>query len=533
MPFLSLRPSVNKQDRRVRPLHLIQTALLMALLSIAAPAQAVAADAQRIFDAHAYTGTVSEGIAALEVRLKAAPRDENAALAKGILEIMEAARRLSETARRRIRPVDLRSSWIGGFGVFSRFTALPPAGGSGLSADYEPMTYRALRSMLERFVADLERAEATLATVQSPSVKLRVRPFRIGFDNDGNGRVDPQERVLIQFLGAAMPRATRNLFNNNIENSELAFDAADASWFQGYTNLVLGTTKLLLAVDFERTYDAVGHWGYGLKATALGRMLEQDSASSDESPETAARRRELQTQLDALPTRAALSTELADIRRKLRALPRTGPGSEPRDALNTRQVEILATRGDVRRKRRALQRQLRELDPARAPDRLRQYAIFADLIAGLHTLNMPVISRKSMEEFRQHLIKVCDLNETTWQRARAETDNDREWLPNAKQTPPFSAPVVTDDIIDAWLKTTGLLRHVLNGKTLIRHPRFAKGVNVKRFLETTPEFDPVMIATGHALQPYLQDGEALDGQTLDALMRPMGRNAGTFAVWFN
>ncbi|MEO1793667.1 MAG: hypothetical protein AAFU50_03550, partial [Pseudomonadota bacterium] len=175
----------------MRPLHLIQTALLMALLSIAAPAQAVAADAQRIFDAHAYTGTVSEGIAALELRLKAAPRDENAALAKGILEIMEAARRLSETARRRIRPVDLRSSWIGGFGVFSRFTALPPAGGSGLSADYEPMTYRALRSMLERFVADLERAEATLATVQSPSVKLRVRPFRIGFDNDGNGRVDP------------------------------------------------------------------------------------------------------------------------------------------------------------------------------------------------------------------------------------------------------------------------------------------------------------------------------------------------------
>ena len=128
-----------------------------------------------------------------------------------------------------------------------------------------------------------------------------------------------------------------------------------------------------------------------------------------------------------------------------------------------------------------------------------------------------------------------EINKNTWRLARLETDDDREWLPNAKQTAPFGGRrgMVTDEIIDSWLATTALVGEVLRGEKLMPHPRFSKGINLRRLLDESEQMDLVLLVTGHALVPYLEDGEIVDSKAWEAITQPMGRDVGKYAIWFN
>jgi len=158
-----------------------------------------------------------------------------------------------------------------------------------------------------------------------------------------------------------------------------------------------------------------------------------------------------------------------------------------------------------------------------------------DAIAAIHTLSWQVVEPQRLKQARLHLLQVMELNQNTWRLVRLETDDDREWLPNAKQTPPFGGKpgMVTDEIIDSWLATTGLAAEVLRGEKLIPHPRFHKGFNLRRLLDETKQMDLILIVTGHALVPYLEDGVIADQKAWKAITQPMGRDVGKFAIWFN
>ncbi len=74
----------------------------------------------------------------------------------------------------------------------------------------------------------------------------------------------------------------------------------------------------------------------------------------------------------------------------------------------------------------------------------------ADFIAMIHLINWPLAEPARIAAARERLLKVGELNRVTWKLARAETDDDREWLPNPRQKsgvlPMFA---VTDERIDA------------------------------------------------------------------------------------
>jgi hypothetical protein len=95
--------------------------------------------------------------------------------------------------------------------------------------------------------------------------------------------------------------------------------------------------------------------------------------------------------------------------------------------------------------------------------------------------------------FRQHMLKVCELNRETWSFIRSETDNDHEWLPNPKQTGVLRMPV-TDEMIDAWLEMMAEFESLYDGKKAFPKeivqfisPQTNRGLNFKAFLDNPPD----------------------------------------------
>ena len=83
------------------------------------------------------------------------------------------------------------------------------------------------------------------------------------------------------------------------------------------------------------------------------------------------------------------------------------------------------------------------------------------------------------------------------------------------------------------MATTRLLRDALDGCELIPHPRFTKGVNLKKFLHGQPTFDIGWMVTGHAIVPFLEDGEVTDRKQWRAVTQPLGSRLGLYALWFS
>ncbi|MER8660101.1 hypothetical protein NKH34_03055 [Mesorhizobium sp. M1148] len=57
----------------------------------------------------------------------------------------------------------------------------------------------------------------------------------------------------------------------------------------------------------------------------------------------------------------------------------------------------------------------------------------ADFISMVHLVNWPVVEPERRQAARRHLLEMIRLSRQDWKAIRAETDNDREWLPGPQQ----------------------------------------------------------------------------------------------------
>ncbi|MEO1708665.1 MAG: hypothetical protein AAFR70_00200 [Pseudomonadota bacterium] len=509
--------------------------ILTCAASVTAKAQAQGADdALRIFEANAYSGQFETGVAELTALTRRTPRDGNAHFALGTMQAMRAVARYQSGIAKHLPPVEMARGGRGfGFGLLGplvpmlgqiKFGALRP--------NQTAMTYERLAELSGQFIADLETAEASLARVGKRPAKLTIKPFQIAYDIDQNGRIDTNERLFNAILTMTSRRLRRGL--RAAEDATVAFDTADASWLRGYLNLILAGAKFVHGLDSRKFYNATAHRAFGNKANRFGRRLAADAAfaPSDE---------DLDAKIDALAAQQAKTRSPADVRRELKdlrdqiaALPNTDAARAERRKLRARRVELMANRRELSRDYNAIGRKRRALERKRNGNEHQQIGSIMDLIAGVRLLTFDVTEPRLIDEARQHLIRVTELNRQTWALARAETDNDREWLPNAKQTAPFGSQPVSNDVVDAWIATLDTVRGILVGDKLVRHPRFHRGVNLARFLKETRRIDVFLIGTGHALSPYLETGKpVVDADTFQALTRPMGRDVFGYAVWFN
>lgn len=158
----------------------------------------------------------------------------------------------------------------------------------------------------------------------------------------------------------------------------------------------------------------------------------------------------------------------------------------------------------------------------------------ADTIAMAHEIRWEPIHPERLLNVRTHLKQVVALSRRSWQHILAETDDDREWIAApAQQNAAMPAMKIGQEQVNTWLWALTDFDAVLDGRKLIPHWRFEKGVNLRMMLEEPRTFDAVLWATGHAAVPYLQDGPMLTSEQWRAWEQVFGGNFLVFAVYLN
>ena len=161
----------------------------------------------------------------------------------------------------------------------------------------------------------------------------------------------------------------------------------------------------------------------------------------------------------------------------------------------------------------------------------------ADFVSFIHLINWQVVEPERRKAARAELLEMIRLSRENWKAIRAETDNDREWLPGPQQAGAnqLTGLEVTENEVQAWHATLAMAEDLLEGRRLLPHFRFAdKGINMKRFFEEPQAFDLVLSITGPGVVPYLEKGQILASEEWWAIQGQFSRTGFmTFALWSN
>jgi hypothetical protein len=159
--------------------------------------------------------------------------------------------------------------------------------------------------------------------------------------------------------------------------------------------------------------------------------------------------------------------------------------------------------------------------------------ILADVVGFIHTINWPVVEPNRMRAARQHLKSVVAASRRSWSLILAETDDDREWLPNPRQKNVALGWPIQQQQIDAWLAALDELDAILDGRTLVPHWRLTRGIDLKAFFEEPRTFDLVMLLTGAGAVPYLRAGPITSPEHWHEITQAFEHNFFAYALWFN
>ena len=112
----------------------------------------------------------------------------------------------------------------------------------------ETLTYAALRQLVQTFVDDLVKAEATLAAVKDPAVKLPLHVGLIKIDPFGQGKPISAAFLFerVEGLRVMSPQAQRLV---------IGFNRGDVSWLRGYCHFLAALGELLLAADGQHAFE--------------------------------------------------------------------------------------------------------------------------------------------------------------------------------------------------------------------------------------------------------------------------------------
>lgn len=160
----------------------------------------------------------------------------------------------------------------------------------------------------------------------------------------------------------------------------------------------------------------------------------------------------------------------------------------------------------------------------------------ADMIAFVHLIRLPVVDQPRLERVRLHLLQTITLGKSMWAFYDAETDDDREWIPNPAQ----SNVVMPNARINAqqrevWLQTLDEGEALFEGRRLLRFWRGdgTQGVNLKRALTEQSEFDLVLWVQGTAAAPFLEVGPFTTAGTWERLEQAFNGTVFRYAWWMN
>lgn len=160
----------------------------------------------------------------------------------------------------------------------------------------------------------------------------------------------------------------------------------------------------------------------------------------------------------------------------------------------------------------------------------------ADLIAMVHLLNFEVVEAERMARARHHLLETLRLGNEMWRWYDAETDDDREWIPNIHQRDTaLPNALITPEMRDTWLRALGEGEDLLRGRRVARFWRGdgERGIDVEAFFLEPRRFDLVLWIQGSAAAPYLREGEFTSDRLWRDLQSAFDGGFFRYAFWMN
>ncbi|WP_411892402.1 hypothetical protein [Yoonia sp. SDW83-1] len=142
----------------------------------------------------------------------------------------------------------------------------------------------------------------------------------------------------------------------------------------------------------------------------------------------------------------------------------------------------------------------------------------------------PTHTRAALDDFRA----VISHNLVFWDRVRAETDNDMEFIPNATQDSALGM-LFPDNIDSAWQAVLTEASMVIEGELLIPHWRTGDqvGINLNKWLENPSALDVIGVIAGSDIAPYMERGPLATGNAMTQFDRVTGGNFALFAFTLN
>lgn len=137
-----------------------------------------------------------------------------------------------------------------------------------------------------------------------------------------------------------------------------------------------------------------------------------------------------------------------------------------------------------------------------------------------------------------HFKKMITHNENFWNQVEQETDNEKEWLPNANQVSAFGVEV-TAETAEAWRGVLSEMSDVLHGRKLIPHWRFAGqdqrsvGINIESLLTNPGDFDIVLMLHGASFAEHVEQGPVVERNVWRNFARTVDGRGNVFALWLN
>jgi len=157
-----------------------------------------------------------------------------------------------------------------------------------------------------------------------------------------------------------------------------------------------------------------------------------------------------------------------------------------------------------------------------------------DLVSAIHLTKFPLVEPQRMTTILNHMKSVISLSRESWKSILAETDRDREWIPNPQQLSVIPNVRVTDAMVKSWLKSLDEIAAILDGKKNIPFWRDDKlSINFAKIFTEPRAFDLVSWVQGPAATPYLEKGKITDINVWNEMVSAFGGNLFNFIVWFN
>lgn len=172
-----------------------------------------------------------------------------------------------------------------------------------------------------------------------------------------------------------------------------------------------------------------------------------------------------------------------------------------------------------------------------------------DFVAWLHTINYELAEAERMSSALAHLEAVIALSRESWALIEAETDDEREWVPNANQTSVMRGFTVGRNLITSWHEFLDESELILQGQKLVPFWRGIKGgvapfggripvnprigINVRRIFTDPTRFDLALWIQGTGLHPYLEEGDITSPEKWQRMMAQFRGQFFNFALWFN